>query len=118
MGIDQHDEGVVGKVIGEQPKGIGFGVRFFFDVFAADRGDFDFVDRFDTALATKIEAADRFNLVPKPLDPERIWLIGRKNIEDTATSSKFAWKLDCRRCCESGFGKRLSEFGSALAKRR
>ncbi len=79
--LDDQDQRVLGQVIGQRPETLPA---------AADRGQLNFLERFDAPLAGRVEPADRLDLVIKQLDPDRCRLIRREDIEDPAALAELA----------------------------
>src|SRR5262249_56644946 len=61
----------------------------------------DFREIFDLTLRGGIEAADRLNLVAEELDPQRITLCRRKQVENSAVHTEFAGQLNGCHALES-----------------
>ncbi len=124
--IDHQHHGVFRQVVDDR----GFGahgvidnevqrfvvILFFreraFDGLGSDRGKFDFAERFAASLSGSVESADGFDFVVEPLDSNRLRLIRRIDVEQSAAAGEFTWYLDRSHGRESGFGQPTADvFG-------
>ena len=85
------------------------------EVCAIRRRGFQHRDRyrlqsFEASLRRDIEPSDRFDIIAKQFDANRVVRIGRKDVQNAATQRKFAGQLDRRRRMATALHQPAREF--------